>query len=63
MLSYQRGLKKNIKIGEFLCSILILKTEEDTQRFRGIILYYFKKSKNATEMQVKNLVQCMEKVL
>ena len=32
------------------------------QHFWHIMLYYFKKGKNATEMQ-KRSVQCMEKVL
>ena len=34
-------------------AILILKMEENTQYFRHIMLYYFKKGKNATEMQKK----------
>ena len=36
--------------------------EENTQHFWHIILYYFKKSKNATERK-KRFVLCMEKVL
>ena len=37
-----------------LCAaILILKMLENTQHFRRIMLYYFKKGKNATEMQKK----------
>ena len=38
----------------FYAAILILKMEENKQHFQYIMLYYFKKSKNATEMQ-KNL--------
>ena len=34
-------------------AILILKMEENTQHFWHIMLYYFKKGKNATEMQKK----------
>ena len=37
----------------FSAAILILKMEENTQYFRHIMLYYFKKGKNATEMQKK----------
>ena len=44
-------------------AILILKMEEKKQHFRHIMLYYFKKGKNATEMQNKRFVQCVEKVL
>ena len=33
------------------------------QHFWDIMLYYFKKCKNATETQKKRFVQCMEKVL
>ena len=35
----------------FCVAILILKMEEKKQHFQHIILYYFKKGKNATEMQ------------
>ena len=45
---------------DFCVAILILKMEENTQYFWCI--YYFKKGKNATEMQ-KRFVQCMEVVL
>ena len=55
-------LKKDIKIGEFLCSHLNIKDGRKKQYFRHIMLYYFKKGKNATKMQ-KRFVQCMEKVL
>ena len=37
----------------FCVAILILKTEEEKQHFWHIILYYFKKGKNATEMKEK----------
>ena len=47
----------------FCIAILILKMEEKKQDFQHILLYYFKKGKNATEMQKKRLVQCMEEVL
>ena len=46
----------------FCVAILILRLEENMQHFWHIMLYYFKKGKNATEMQ-KKFVQCMEKVL
>ena len=39
----------------FYAAILILKTEENTQHFRCIILYYFKNGKNATETQKKKI--------
>ena len=37
----------------FCVAILILKMEEKKQHFWHIMLYYFKKSKNATEMHKK----------
>ena len=47
--------KKLSKIGEFLCSHLkILKMEEDMQHFQRI-WHYFKKIRNATETQIKDL--------
>ena len=36
---------------DFCVAILILKMEENMQHFWHIMLYYFKKNKNATEMQ------------
>ena len=45
--------KKHIKLVNFCAAILTLKMEEDMQHFWCIILYYFKKGKNATEMQKK----------
>ena len=37
----------------FCAAILILKIEENKWHFGHIMLYYFKKGKNATEMQKK----------
>ena len=37
----------------FCVAILILKMEESKQHFWYIMLYYFKKGKNTTEMQKK----------
>ena len=37
----------------FCAAILILKMEENTQHFCHIMLYYFKKGKNTTQMQKK----------
>ena len=34
--------------------------EENTQHFQHIILYYFKKGKNAIEMQKKTCAVCRE---
>ena len=48
----------------FYVAILILKMEENYQHFQHIMLYYFKKGQNASEMQKKKIsVQCMEKLL
>ena len=45
-------LKKGLtKLVNFCVAILILKMEEKKQHFRHIMLYYFKKGKNSTEMQ------------
>ena len=44
-------LKNLPKLVNFCVAILILNMEENTQHFRHIMLYYFKKGKNATEMQ------------
>ena len=44
-------LKKTSKLVNFHVTILILKMEENMQRFWHIMLYYFKKGKNATELQ------------
>ena len=49
-------LKKLTKVGESLCSyFLILKMEEDIQHFLCIMLYYFKKDNNATEIKKKKI--------
>ena len=37
----------------FFAAILILKMEENEQHFQHVMLYYFKKDKNAPEMQKK----------
>ena len=37
----------------FCAAILILKVEKDMQHFGHIMLYYFQKGKNTTEMQKK----------
>ena len=55
-------LKKLIKVGEFLCSYFNIEDGDKYTMFWHIMLYYFKKDKNASEMQKKN-VQCLEKVL
>ena len=39
----------------FCAAILILNMEEHKQCFQHIILYYFKKGKNTTETQKKNI--------
>ena len=44
---------KNTKTGEFLLAISILEMEENTQQFSHIVLYYFKRSENAIEIQKK----------
>ena len=43
--------KKTSKLVNFCVVILILKMEENKQHFQHIMLYYFKKGENATEMQ------------
>ena len=55
-------LKKDIKIGEFLCSHFNIGDGRKKATFRHIMVYYFKKGKNAAETQ-KRFVQCTEKVL
>ena len=44
-------LKTLSKLVNFCVAILLLKMEENTQHLRHIMLYYFKKGKNTTEMQ------------
>ena len=47
-------LKRNLsKLVNFCVAILILKMEEHKQHFWYIMLYYFRKGKNATETQEK----------
>ena len=46
-------LKKDVKIGEFLCSHFNIEDGRKKQHFRYIMLYYFKKGKNATETHKK----------
>ena len=43
--------KLRIEIGEFLCSLLILKMEHKMQNFWHLLCYHFKKGKNITETQ------------
>ena len=53
-------LKNLSKLVNFCAAILILKMEENTQHFWRIVLYYFKKGKNTTEMQKKTCAVCAE---
>ena len=46
-------LKNVSKLVNICVAILILKMEENTQHFQYIMLYYFKRGKNATETQKK----------
>ena len=47
-----------------LCvAIFNIEMEENKWHFRHIMLYYFKKGKNAVETHTKRFVQCMEKEL
>ena len=43
----------------FCVAILILKMEENKQHFLNILLCYFKKGKNTTEIGKKTFVQCI----
>ena len=45
--------KKTSKLVNICVAILILKMERNKQHFQDIVLYYFKKGKNTTEMQKK----------
>ena len=59
----KKKTKKDLsKLVNFCVAIFILKMEEKKQHFQHIMLYYFKKGKNATKMP-KKFVQCIEKVL
>ena len=54
-------LEKDLsKLVNFCVAILILKMEEKRQHFWHIMLYYFKKGKNATETQKKFYALCGE---
>ena len=47
-------IKKNLsKLVNFCAAILTLKMGENTQHFQCIMLYYFKRGENATEMHKK----------
>ena len=46
-------LKKDIKVGEFLCSHFNIEDGRKKQHFQHIMLYYFKKGKIATETHEK----------
>ena len=46
-------LKNFSKLVDICAAILILKMEEDRQHFHCVMLYYFRKGKNTTEMQKK----------
>ena len=46
-------LKKPTKIGEFLCSYFNTEDGKKYATFWRIMLYYFKKGKNASEIQKK----------
>ena len=54
-------MQKNLpKLVNFCAAILTWKMEEDMQYFWCIMLYYFKKGKNATEMLKKICAVCGE---
>ena len=47
-------IKKSSKLVNFcVVAMSLLKMEQNTEHFRHLMLYYFKKGKNATEMQKK----------
>ena len=48
-------LKIFIKIGEILCGHFNIEDGRNMQHFQHIILYYFKKGKNATKTHKKDL--------
>ena len=52
--------KKTSKLLNFCVAILVLKMKENMQHFQHIMLYYFKKGKNATETQRKICTVCGE---
>ena len=50
------GIKNNLsKLVNFCVAILIWKVEENMRHFQHIMLYYFKKGKNTTEMQKQKI--------
>ena len=50
-------VKKLITIGGFLCSHFNIEDGRKYATFWHVMLYYFKKGKNATEMQKKTKIQ------
>ena len=44
-------LKKDSQIGEFLCTHFNIEYRRKKQHLQHVMLYYFKKGKNATEKQ------------
>ena len=52
-------LKHLSKLVNFCVATFMLKMEENTQHFRHIMLYYFKKGKNANEMQKIEYLCCV----
>ena len=48
-----KHLKNSSQLANFYVTLLILRKEEAIQHFHHIMLYNFKKDKNATEMQEK----------
>ena len=53
-------LKESSKLVNFCEAILILKMKENMQHFWHIMLYYFKKGKNATETHTKKICAAYE---
>ena len=55
---------KLVKTGEFLSNNFNIEDRRKKQHFQYIMLYYFRKGKNATEMQKKKQIwYIMQKVL
>ena len=48
-------LKNSSKLVNFCAAILILKMKENMQHFQHIMVYYFKKGKDATETHTKKI--------
>ena len=53
-------IKTLLKLVNFCVAILTLKMEENMQYFWHIMLYYFRKGNNATEMQKRMCAVCGE---